>query len=191
MFEVIIPYIKNRLERHHELYSGQCKAEYLEENFSHALLEAGMGSDWKPDFNHSVGTDQSTNCGIKISNKSGSIESGHISISGSRLTKHKTLDKKIKFLKDNKEDYILCLATDKNEWKKGIKKYYFITIDSIKLDYHNQKWDDLIGKKTKELAGWHCTSEHYYAKIVRSMSDQLWTKVNLNICDEIYEIVID
>jgi hypothetical protein len=193
MFSSLVPFIKERLLKHHELYSGQCKAEYWEENLCYALKQAGFGSDWAPDFNHGVGVDQSTDDGTKISNKGGNIENGVIEISGSRLTKHKTLQDKLEFLSVKKEDYVFCLATDKDEWKLGKKVYYFIVIDSNKLNYHDQKWNETFGQKGNnkdKVNGWSCISENYSAKIVKSMSDQLWTRVKLDYCEEIYEIVI-
>jgi len=193
MFESLVTHIKDRLAKHHELYSGQCKAEYWEENLCYALKEAGFGSDWTPDFNHGVGVDQSTSDGTRISNKGGNIENDVIEISGSRLTKHKTLQDKLEFLSVKKEDYIFCLATDKEEWKRGKKVYYFIVIDSNNLNYHDQQWHETFGQKGSnkdKVNGWSCISENYSAKIVKSMSDQLWTRVKLDYCEEIYEIVI-
>jgi hypothetical protein len=193
MFASLVPFIQERLEKHHELYTGQCKAEYWEENLCYALKKAGFGSDWAPDFNHGVGVDQSTDNGTKISNKGGNIENGVIEISGSRLTKHKTLQDKLEFLSVKKEDYIFCLATDKDEWKLGKKVYYFIVIDSDKLNYHDQQWNETFGQKGNnkdKVNGWSCISENYSAKIVKSMSDQLWTRIKLDYCEEIHEIVI-
>lgn len=193
MFVSLVPFIKERLLKHHELYSGQCKAEYWEENLCYALKQAGFGSDWTPDFNHGVGVDQSTDDGTKISNKGGNIENGVIEISGSRLTKHKTIQDKLEFLSVKKEDYIFCLATDKDEWKLGKKVYYFIVIDSDKLNYHEQQWNETFGQKGNnkdKVNGWSCISENYSAKIIKSMSDQLWTRVKLDYCEEIYELAI-
>jgi hypothetical protein len=193
MFELLVPFIIDRLKRHHELYSQQCKAEYWEEILCWTLKQSGLGSDWKPDSNHKSGMDQTTDDNTKISNKSGSIISDSIEISGSRLTKHKTLKEKLEFLSDKKEDYIFCLATDKKEWEKGIKRYYFVVIDSDKLNYHEQEWKETNGTKGRykdKVNGWSCLSEVFSAKISKSMSDQLWTTVKLDYCEEIYEINI-
>jgi hypothetical protein len=91
-----------------------------------------------------------------------------------------------------KEDYIFCLGTEKDEWKKGIKRYYFIVIKSDILDYHNQLWEETYGKQTNigQLVGWKCSSEVFNAKIIRSNSDQLWTTVKLDYCEEIHDITI-
>jgi hypothetical protein len=192
MFESLVPFIKERLTKHHELYSAQCKAELWEENLCWALKQAGFGSDWKPDFNHKSGLDQTTDEGIRIGNKGGNVIKNIVEISGSRLTKHKTIQDKLNFLSIKKEDYIFCLGTEKDEWKKGIKRYYFIVIKSDILDYHNQLWEETYGKQTNigQLVGWKCSSEVFNAKIIRSNSDQLWTTVKLDYCEEIHDITI-
>jgi hypothetical protein len=192
MFEPLVPFVHQNLEKHHELYSSQCKAEYWEEIFALSLKQSGFGSTWKPDFNHKSGVDQIMDSGIRISNKGGSIIDNIISFSGSRLTKYKTLNEKLEFLKDKKEDYILCLATDKDEWKKGSKRYYFVVINSDTLNYHEQEWEETYGKRTNigQLNGWKCSSEVFNAKIIRSNSDQLWTEMKLDYYEEFYEITI-
>jgi hypothetical protein len=193
MFAPVVPYIKERVLKHHELYSSPCKAEYWEENLCYALQQAGFGSDWKPNCNHKSGVDQTTDNQIRISNKSGSVDLDYVEISGSRLTKHKTLQEKLEFLADKKEDYIFCLATEKDEWNRGIKRYYFIVIDSDKLNYHEQEWTELYGTRGRykdKVNGWSCLSEVFSAKIQKSMSDQLWTTIKLDHCEEIYDITI-
>ena len=193
MFSTLVPHIKERLQKHHALYSGQCKAEYWEENLCYALNQAGFGSDWTPDFNHKVGVDQMTDDGIRISNKGGNVDKDMLTISGSRLTKHKTIEDKLDFLSDKKEDYVFCLATEKKDWDKGNKIYYFIVVDSNVLDYHKQEWSEMFGQRgasINKLTGWQCFSEAYHAKITKSMSDQLWTTIKLDFCKEIHDIVI-
>lgn len=192
-FETLVPFIKERLTKHHELYSGQCKAEYWEENLAYSLKKAGFGSDWKPDFNHRSGVDQTTDSGIRISNKGGKVTDDCVEISGSRLTKHKTLQDKLEFLSVKKEDYIFCLGTEKKEWESGKKIYYFIVIDSNKLNYKDQEWVELVGYRgasNGKITGWQMISEWFSAKIQKSMSDQLWTTVKLDACEEIHDIVI-
>ena len=193
MFQSAVPFIKYYVEKHHELYSGQCRAEYWEELLSKALKDAGFGSDWKADFNHKSGVDQTTDSGIRISNKGGSIVGDCVEISGSRLTKHKNIAEKLEFLSVKKEDYIFSLACDKDNWKTGNKTYYFIIIDSDKLNYHEQEWKETMGSRTDtkgKIMGWECTSEAFSAKIQKSMSDQLWTTIKLDHCEEIHEITI-
>lgn len=193
MFESLVPFIEDRLTKHHELYSGQCKAENWEENLCWALKQAGYGSDWKPDYNHGVGIDQTTDSGISIGNKGGKVDRDCVSISGSRLTTHKTLQEKLNFLAEKKENYIFCLGIKKKEWEKGIKRYYFIVIDNSKLNYHEQQWEEtyaIRGSDKNKVTGWKCSSEIFSAKIQKKLSDQLWTTVKLDHCQEIHEITI-
>jgi hypothetical protein len=193
MFKSLVPHIEQRLKKHHELYSGQCKAELWEENCHHALVAAGFGSDWKPDFNHQSGADMRIIAGDRISNKGGQIDSESLTFSGFRTTKYKTLTDKLEFLKDKKDDYVFCLATNKNEWESGKKIYHFIVVDSNKLDYHNQEWVDTFGKKgtgKDKHNGYSCKNEVFEAKICFSMSDQLWTTIKLSECNEHYTITI-
>jgi hypothetical protein len=193
MFSSLIPHIKERLELHHKLYSGKCKAEYWEENLAYALKQSGYGSDWNADFNHKVGVDQTTTKGIRVGNKSGNVVNNTIEISGSRLTKHQTLEDKLEFLSIPKEDYIFCIGTENTDWSNNKKIYYFVIIDSKKLNYHQQSWKEVYGNTKNnfgKLTGWNCNTKDYSAKIVKSMSDQLWTKIKLDYCDEIYDIVL-
>tara|TARA_R110000868_G_scaffold199857_1_gene446955 strand:+ start:526 stop:1119 length:594 start_codon:yes stop_codon:yes gene_type:complete len=195
-FDTLVSPVTERIIDHHKLYKSICKSEYWEENFYWALEKSGFGSNWTPHCNHKPGIDQKiiTNK-ISISNKSGTYypELGLISISGSRLTKHETFEDKLKFLSEKKEDYIACLATDKDEWKLGIRKYYFAIINSDKLNYGDQIWTKTMGsqKRTKgKLTGWKCFSEDFSATIQRGTSDQLWTSINIAIFDEIHEIKV-
>jgi len=189
----LVPAIQEKLALHHSLYSAPCKAELWEELCAKVFVETRVGSDWLPDFNHRVGTDQTTACGIQISNKSGAITRDGLLISGSRLTRHKTLREKLLFVSQKSEDYIFSLATDKLEWAKGHRCYYFCVIDSKIFNFYDELWMGSYGEKGAhkgELVGWFCETEKYSAKISRAMSDQLWTTVKLDACEEVHEITV-
>jgi len=180
------------LVEHHKLYSQKCKAEFLEELFSKSLIDAGFGSDWKPNANHKQGTDQTTSCGYKISNKSGKLTFDNIKtlhISGSRLGSHKTLNDKLEHLKKSPEDYVVCVATNDKEWKKGKKTYYLVVINAKKLDYSNVEWKDTLSKKGT-ISGHICEGKGYKASITYSLSHQLWTSIQEELFEEYYEIII-
>ena len=136
----LVPFIKEKLALHHSLYSAPCKAELWEELCAKVFVETRVGSDWLPDFNHKVGTDQTTACGIRISNKSGAITRDGLLISGSRLTRHKTLREKLLFITQKSEDFIFSLATDKAEWDRGDRRYYFCVIDSAIVNFYDELW---------------------------------------------------
>ena len=191
MFKDVVFYLHQLLAAHHSLYSGQCKAEYWEELCSKALIRSGLGSDWKPDFNHVTGEDQRTSTGVRISNKGGKIADGKLTISGSRLTKHKTLEEKVAFISEKHDDYILCLATD-SDWDPEHPIYYFVVIDSRSLTYSDGEWVKTYGIQGKGKGkhnGWKTTSEQgFSAKIVMSMSHQLWTEIDKQLFVEVHKI---
>lgn len=179
------------LSKHHTLYSNQCKAEYWEEVCAKALTLSGSGSDWKNDWNHKSGVDQTTNNGVRISNKSGSVNltKGILTISGPRLTSHTTLEDKITFINNKTEDYIFCLATNKTDWSMGIKRYYLTIIESAAVDYSTLLWEDMIGKNNK-ITGHKGKGSGIEASIHHSMSSQLWTAISLSKCALFKEITI-
>ena len=179
------------LTNHHSLYSAQCKAEYWEELCSKALIRADFGSNWMPDFNHVTGEDQRTDSGIRISNKSGQYKNNTLTINGSRLTKHKTIEEKIAFISKQHDDFIFCLATD-NSWNPDNPIYYFVVIDSKRLSYDKCEWVATFASKGKnkgKINGWKTASKlGFSAKITMSMSDQLWTAINSDLFTEVYKI---
>ncbi len=155
MFEDLVAPITELLNQYHQLMSGQVKAEIWEEICAKALVYAGYGSDWTPDFNHAIGTDQTTNGGIKISNKGGKFSNdlNTLTISGSRLTRFGALDEKIEHIHNADEDYIFCLATT----KPFVSTYYFTVIASSDLDYGNATWSEKIGTRGRNegnVTGW-------------------------------------
>jgi len=178
LYRDLVPHITRLLGEYHQVISGQAKAEIWEEICAKALDLAGYGTDWTPDYNHGIGTDQTTDDGTAISNKGGSLSSDGttLTISGSRLTKFATLDEKIDHIHNKDEDYILCLACA----KPFVGTYDFIVIDATKLDYKNAAWSETIGQRGKnksKVVGWNAEGNHYTASITKSMSDQLWTKI--------------
>ena len=191
MFKDIVFYLRQLLANHHSLYSGQCKAEYWEELCSKALIRAGFGSDWKPDFNHVTGEDQRTSTGVRISNKGGKLKDDVLTISGSRLTKHKTLEEKVAFISEQHDDYVFCLATD-DDWDSAKPIYYFVVIDSKSLAYDKGEWVETFAKQGKSKGkhnGWKTTSNlGFSSRIVMSMSHQLWTDIDKQLFVEVHKI---
>lgn len=194
MFNILVDPIRERLVAHHYNYSTRCKAEMWEEVCAKALRETGFGSDWKPDNNHVVGVDQTTDCGIKISNKSGFWNRYFTALkySGSRLTSHATLDDKLAFLANKTEDYVFCLASNSKTSKNYNKTpvYHFSVIDTSKLDYQNAVWETMLNKSTGKISSYKGVGVGYTATISCSMSDQVWTTVDRSLVTEIYEITV-
>jgi hypothetical protein len=189
-YSELVPHIQQNLIKHHELYTQQCKGTLWEELCSKSLNEIGKKTDWKPNFDHKSGKDQTIiNEETEIGNKTGTYDTINnilLSVSGSRLQKYKTLEEKLKFLDQKNQDYIFLLSVDKKTWKKNNKYvYYFIVIDSNNLQYSNCDWDAVIGEDG-QIKNWVCSTEYYNAKIQRSMSDQLWT---YNIDSSLFEFI--
>jgi len=183
--------IKKRVLAHRELYSNAIKAELWEEVLHRSFADIGITTDWQPDGNHGVGKDMTLATGERISCKSGSYDNkGTLTISGSRLTKHKTLQEKISFISDKKEDSYALLSRHKND-KRGAE-YKLILFPSDILNYGELDWKI---KKTKpkknsgltsQPSGFEASSSLLICSIQKNMSDQLWTKIrNFEDCTEI------
>ena len=171
---------------HHSLYRFPSNATLWEEHCAKSLISCGFGSDWQPTGSHQQGVDQVTDSGLRISNKGGKIteDLSKLNISGFRTTQYKTIEEKLNFLSLSHEDVIFSLATHTNfDFREP--RYYFIAIDSDKLNYHEQNWVDNIGRNGNHM-GWKCSAEQFDAQIQKSMSDQLWT----NIYSELFEFII-
>jgi len=189
-FSSVVPFIKSRLKKHHEIYSGKCKAELWEEVCAGALKESGHGSDWAPDFNHFPGIDQTTTNGVTISNKGGKLSNDGktLNISGSRLTRYRSLLEKVDYLSKKREDYIFCLSSKDCD---DITKYYFVVIDASKLTYGDCEWKEVSGSRKNNkntIVGYSADGVGFSAKIQRSMSDQLWTTIDVSLFTEFHEV---
>ena len=175
----LINTIRRKLAAHHELYSMAPKAEYWEELLHRSLAEVGVSTDWKADSNHGSGKDMTVvesswdNVGERISCKTGQIKDGKLCISGSRLTKHKTLQEKIGFLSDKKEDSYVLLSKEKG---CDDNHYKLIMFPSSALDYGNAQWS-VIGHNKHGNPNYFGEGRGFFAKIQASMSDQLWTYI--------------
>lgn len=188
----LIREIEKRLLVHHHLYTTPIKGVLWEDIFAKSVVAVGGTTDWKPDNSHESGRDQSCSLGelgnVRISNKSGyyTISSSSLKISGSRTTSYSTIDEKIAYISDKKEDYYVCLST--SSLKKD-PNYYIFYFDTNILDYSKQEWV-VNYNKSGDIVGWKCECPQYKAWISSSMSDQLWTNINLKVC-EIEPIVIE
>jgi len=188
VFSNLTPVIRERLIKHHELYPLRCKAEYWEVICAEALYTVGYGSDWKPDFNHKSGVDQTTSAGVRISNKGGVYDPAKktITISSSRTTRYPCIKSKLDFLSENKEDYIFCLAGEKN---KKTLSYYFAVIDSRKFHFANDQWEEKK-KEDGTRTGWEGVGPGYTGVIQGACGDQLWLTINQDIFEYFSKIEI-
>lgn len=188
----MIEQIKEKLEQHHRLYRFPVKGELWEDIFDQVIN--GENGDWNMG-GHDVGTDVvSYSDGVRYQNKAGviDIEKGTLIWSGHRTTKHKTLNEKIEFISDNHCDKYIMLARNKKEWENGIRRYYLLTFDSKLIDYTKLNWQESVSPKNNSVSGWVGSGENlnYSAKIVKSMSDQLWTEAKIDYLGDVTPITI-
>jgi hypothetical protein len=187
---IMIEEIKQKLKQHHELYRFPVKAELWEDIYDQVINSGSIGWDMG---NHNVGTDVVSK-GVRYQNKAGNIDlkNGTIIWSGHRTTKHKTIDEKVNFISQNHCDKYVMLARNKDEWERGIKKYYLLIFDSSLIDYSKLQWNEYLSKEGN-VSGWKGESieQPFSAKIIKTMSDQLWTEARLDYLGTPIEIVIN
>ncbi len=187
-------HLLEKLKLHHTLYMMPSIGEYLEELISGTLNENGMTNDWKPKRTNSPSKDFTLDTGQSVSIKSGSYnpKNATLKFSGSRLGKHVGIEEMLKSIKDNHADYYICLAKNDQDWspapnKDEPKTYYLFVFESGLLDYSGGIWnkvDNELGYKyVMDIPGMH-------AKIVSSMSHQLWTTVELSIIGDPEKLVV-
>ena len=174
--------ITDKLKQHHNLYRFPCKAEPWEDIWDQILN--GWKSKWIGG-GHSSGADviSESNDKTRYQNKSGNInyDNNTIEWNGHRTTKHKTLKDKIDFISQNHYDKYVMLGRNAKDWKMGIKRYGFGMFNSDLIDYTELEWTETTNKNGK-VTGWKGENDNlpYSAKIVISMSDQLWTTCDID-----------
>lgn len=178
---LVIPVLTEKLKLHHSIYRLPCTSEFLEELVSDSLQSVGYTNDWKPNRSHSISVDMNLDIGPSFSIKSGVYDDQKqtLTFSGSRLGKHKTLDEMIKSINDTSADYYICVAKREQDWSttptKSQNKYYYVFVFKADMINYNAVWD------TKDNGVFFMGSEGLSAKIVPSMSHQLWTTVSESI----------
>ena len=179
--ELTLPVLKDKLKIHHSVYRLPCTAEFLEELISDSLNSVGYTNDWQPNRSHSVSVDMNLDIGPSFSVKSGIYDDikQTLTFSGSRLGKHKTLDEMIKSINETSADYYICVSKRDQDWSptpaKTATKYYYVFVFKSDLINYNAVWD------TKDSGVYFMGTEGLSAKIVPSMSHQLWTTVSTSI----------
>ena len=172
--KIALPF-KNRLMRHHELYSLPVKGEYFEESLSRSLAEAGYKTDWEPNFSHEVGKDM----GIKelsqgrISCKSGTKDAKNVKISGSRSESYKTIEEKVNHFSADHDD--VCFMLSKN---KPFNKVYTLLVYRSSVFKPN-----LLTWREHEKGNQWFGEGDFSATIGKSMSSQLWTTLPLGMAE--------
>lgn len=191
MFEVTPQFLTRLTElikTHHKLYRFPVKGEMWEDLFDTCI---NQDRDFWNAGNHDKKVDvvcEST--GLTFQNKAGSISNGELEWSGHRLTRFDTIEDKLSFLETSNPDYYVMLSRDKKEWASGVRKYYFIIFKPEVIDYSKLQWSETKSRNGM-VSGWSGVNPevNYTAKIVKSMSDQLWTKASMDLFD-VYEIEV-
>ena len=189
----LINNITKKITQHHKLYRFPVKAELWEDIFDQVIN--GIDSEWEGG-GHSTGADVISEGEDKTryQNKSGDINYNKniIKWNGHRTTSHKTIEEKLNFISLPHCDKYVMLGRNKKDWKKGVKKYWYIEFDSNKIDYTKLNWIEKYSRKGN-LTGWVGTNEElpYSAVINISQSDQLWTECDLDYLGKKVEITIE
>jgi hypothetical protein len=151
------------------------KAEQFESLFSSATE-----SVWTPN-NHNPNEDMITEVHsmIRPSLKSGVIKNGYLTISSHRTTSYKTLQEKLDFLSSRTYDSYVCLSRRDGE---KIHKYQLIYFPKNIINFNSLTWVDTYNKKG-EKSGWEGINQDksIEVKIVKSMSHQVWIKIDINL----------
>ncbi len=152
------------------------RAELWEEIIYATFKRQGLVVDWKVG-DHAKGVDLVIHgegaAELKISAKGGSIKrNGEVHISSYRLTRFQTLEDKLKFLKDNADKLDIYLSCAREETAE-IVRYRILKMPASALVPPHlltpQNW-------TETVQGWILSPDDtgLAAKIVKSMSHQLW-----------------
>jgi hypothetical protein len=174
--EAAIEKLGEKIQKHSELYPNlPVKAEQFESLFSDVFE-----TEWVPN-NHNTNEDMTTVIeGMeRPSLKSGLGKDGSVKISSHRTTTHKTLQEKIKFLDSRTYDSYVCLSRPD---KKKTHKYQLLYLPKSVIKFDSLIWIDTYNKKGIS-SGWKGKSSDNLIEvdIVKSMSDQVWIKINMKL----------
>jgi len=175
-----------RIKRYHEDFTLPLIAELWEEILHNSLLDIGLDSKWGNDRSHKVGEDIYEKTYGRISCKSGALSKDNVKFNGSRTTKFKTLEEKLEFLSSDHDDCYFMLAKNKKNIDNKNFKYKVLIFSSSLCKVNKLNWEEKFNK-TGKLSGWKGTG-NFNAEINRSMSDQLWLTLPLDMVEHIIEI---
>tara|TARA_R110000796_G_scaffold55255_1_gene128793 strand:- start:765 stop:1346 length:582 start_codon:yes stop_codon:yes gene_type:complete len=178
--------LEKRIKRYHEDYTNALIAEMYEEVLHRSLLDIGLNSKWENNRSHKIGEDIFEESIGRISCKSGALSKDSVEWNGSRTGKYETLAEKLEFLSSDHDDYYFMLAKDKKNIIDKNFKYKVLIFPSSLCKVNELNWEEKFSRDGK-LSGWKGTG-NFNAKIVLSMSGQLWTTLPLDMVEHIIEI---
>ncbi|MBA7695923.1 hypothetical protein ES703_104564 [subsurface metagenome] len=139
---------------------------------------------WNP-ASHAKGVDLEVRIGqsildqevVRISAKGGKAQNQRFSMSSYRLTRYDLLEDKLEFLKDNADDLDIYLNCVREERYRDVR-YYILKIPPSALVpdalLNAENWEE-------NNQGWYIRVDvGFDARIVKSMSHQLWYDIPLN-----------
>ena len=150
------------------------------------MLDIGLNSKWENNRSHKIGEDIFEESIGRISCKSGALSKDSVEWNGSRTGKYETLAEKLEFLSSDHDDYYFMLAKDKKNIIDKNFKYKVLIFPSSLCKVNELNWEEKFSRDGK-LSGWKGTG-NFNAKIVLSMSGQLWTTLPLDMVEHIIEI---
>jgi hypothetical protein len=170
------------------------KESRWEELIFHALK--GMGKKYKggdPKWevgSHLSGADLWID-NLAISAKSGSITKDSLDISSYRLGRFLNLKTMIKFIDGDGKNFDVYLSCVVINHKDGHKTYKIFVIPANVFSARKIKWSRIVSKDDGKVMKYYGSdSRGVSARIVKSMSHQLWIRIPLKLCKQIAEITI-
>ena len=175
--------IQKNINGYHQYFPElTLRGEYWESVLNKSLIELGYTTQWDP-FSHKQEEDIFCEPFNRISVKSGvqAPRKKTLKINGSRTTKFKTLDEKLRHLSIKRADCIFSLS-----YSKVNKNYDFIILDVDDIKYNALNWHE--DEKNGNFVG---VSPKLNIKIVRAMSDQVWYEFSYDLIKYRKTIVIN
>jgi hypothetical protein len=168
-------------------------AERWEEIVFHVLKSMGQiyhGGDPKWEVgSHVPGADIWVDS-FAISVKSGGIKNNILTLSSYRLTRFNDLGAMKMFIDEGKnfDIYLCCARTDNLD---GSRDYRIFTIPANIFYAKELTWKEQSSRINGKIAGWRGVDKKgIIVNIQKSMSNQLWINIPLNLCTQVGEIHI-
>ena len=185
---------KNVRDYHKGLFTDiDLKGLYWEKVLNYSLNN--QGHETTHDIgSHQVGADIEINkidrgrISCKGGDIRGNINNPTIAIPSFRSAKLKTLEEKISYFDSGHEDVIIALGSKGTATGKAIGdslNFDYLICVFVPLCFGNLKWE-----RKQTGTGWQSRGDHIEADIWKSMSDQLWYYIPLNMIECKREIVL-
>jgi hypothetical protein len=180
-----------KLKQHHELYNEadlKPVGDHMEFLLKKSFHELGVNCE--KTTAHKVGTDLIVKWDneqeLKISMKSGKEKEDVLELSSFRTTSQNTLPEKIKYCQVNLSNDDLIISVLARPVENGIR-YQVLAINTQLLNLEQLEWKPEVNAKGKEN---FVASGKFEAKIVTSMSGQLWLSLPMSFTKTIDDFTI-